>query len=81
MKNTFICPKCSSDRVLEIIGSNMNQYQKIPLNKWSIKNAVLDRYICADCGYTEEFVQLSESFQKWADKTLEREGGNNDGFV
>ncbi|MCB0669409.1 MAG: hypothetical protein KDC80_26475 [Saprospiraceae bacterium] len=81
MKYTFTCPKCNSGRVIEVVGSNMNQYQKIPLNKWSVKNAVLDRYICADCGYTEEFVQLSDSFEKWAIKTLEQGGGRDDGFV
>lgn len=81
MKYNFTCPKCNSRKVLEVIGSNLNQYQKIPLNKWSVKNAILDRYICADCGYTEEFVQLSESFQRWADKTLDQLSERNDGYV
>ena len=81
MKYSFKCPKCSSAKVIEVIGSNLNQHQKIPLNKWSIKNAVLDRYICADCGYTEEFVQLNESFKKWAEKTLDTQDQNYDDFV
>ena len=81
MKYSLKCPKCNSTRVVEVIGSNLNQHQRIPLNKWSIKNAVLDRYICADCGYTEEFVQLSENFQKWADKTMGIQKRNFDDFV
>ena len=81
MKYNFTCPKCNSRKVIEVIGSNLNQHQRIPLTKWSLKNAVLDRYICADCGYTEEFVQLSDSFIRWADKTLEEQTNRNDGFV
>ena len=81
MKYDFKCPKCNSNNVIEVVGSNLNQHQKIPLNKWSIKNAVLDRYICTDCGYTEEFVQLNENFKKWAHKTLGSQQRNYDDFV
>ena len=59
----------------------MNQYQKIPLHKWNIRSAILDRYICADCGYTEEYVQLTDSFKKWANKTWKETGGLYDEFV
>ncbi|MEM8906809.1 MAG: hypothetical protein AAGD05_03090 [Bacteroidota bacterium] len=51
MRYSFQCPKCNSRNVVEVVGSNMNAYQKIPLNKWSFKNATLDRYICTDCGW------------------------------
>jgi len=81
MRFSYECPKCASKEVLEITGSDMNSFQKIPLNKWSIKNAVLDRYICIECGYTEEWVQLSESFKKWAKKTLKQQERKFDDFV
>lgn len=81
MRYSLKCPKCTSQRVVEVIGSSMNQHQKIPLSKWSIKNATLDRYICVDCGYTEEFVQLSDSFKKWANKTLQNQDPKYDDFV
>ncbi len=81
MRYSLKCPKCNSQGVVEVIGSTMNQYQKIPLNKWSFKNATLDRYICADCGYTEEFVQLSDSFKKWAKKALQNQNPKYDDFV
>ena len=58
------CPKCESHDVIEVVGTKLNQQHKIPLTKWSVKNAVLDRYICSHCGYTEEFVQLDNSFKK-----------------
>ncbi len=85
MRHSRICPKCQSSNVIEVEGSSMNQHQRIPLNVWSLKNAVLDRYICADCGYTEEYVQLTSSFQKWADKKLvdqlPRRSKDDDHFV
>ena len=70
MRYSFKCPKCASTNVVEVIGHNMNTMQKIPLQKWNLKFAVLDRYICTQCGYTEEYVQLSEGFKKWAAKEL-----------
>lgn len=82
MRNSFQCPKCHSRAVIEVIGSSMNQQTKIPLTKWSFKNATLDRYICADCGYTEEFVQLTKNFKSWARKNLvSRPPKADDGFV
>ena len=81
MRFTYKCPKCDSDAVLEIIGSNLNQHTKIPLTKWSMKNAVLDRYICTDCGYTEEYVQLSPNFKKFAQKNLGSQNRKFDDFV
>lgn len=82
MRTSFQCPKCNSYDVVEVIGSNINQHQRIPLNKWSIKNAVLDRYICTSCGYTEEFVQLTDNFKRWARKQLDKGPiTRNDGFV
>ncbi|MEO1513674.1 MAG: hypothetical protein AAFV95_01635 [Bacteroidota bacterium] len=81
MRYTMRCPKCDSDRVVEVVGSNMNQHQKIPLTTWSFKHATLDRYICADCGYTEEFVQLTNGFQRWAERQLQRQPRKPDDFV
>lgn len=70
MKTSHQCPKCNSFDVIKVEGYSINAYQKIPLTKWSTKNAILDRYICVDCGYTEEYVQLDPSFAKWARKQL-----------
>ena len=80
MRYSFKCPKCDSRQVVEVIGSNMNQHQNIPLNKWSFRNATLDRYICVDCGYTEEFVQLTDSFKAWARTKLNEQERRHDEF-
>ena len=81
MRFSFQCPKCSSHDVIEVKGSSMNVHQKIPLTKWSMKHAVLDRYLCAHCGYTEEYVQLTDSFNKWAKRELKKPGKRYDDFV
>ena len=81
MRNTFLCPKCGSSQVIEVKGSSMNQQTLIPLNKWSFKNATLDRFICADCGYTEEWVQRTEKFKRWAKELLFKQKQNRDDFV
>jgi len=81
MKFSYKCAKCNSNAVLEIIGWNLNQHTKIPLTKWSMKNATLDRYICTDCGYTEEYVQLTPSFKKFAKKALDNQDRKYDDFV
>ncbi len=81
MRFNYQCPKCQSRNVLEVIGSKLNTQTKIPLTKWSMKNATLDRYICTDCGYTEEYVQLDSGFKRWANKMLDAQGGRDDGYV
>ena len=59
----------------------MNQQHKIPLTKWSMKSATLNRYICADCGYTEEYVQLTDSFKKFAETELKKQDRPLDDYV
>lgn len=84
MKFNYKCPKCNSNDVLMITGTKYNTQHTIPLTKWSIKNAALDRYICANCGYTEEYVQLDSSFEKFARKNLgkqNRKGRIDDEYV
>ena len=80
MKNSFTCVKCASHNVVEVKGWNVNQYSKIPLTKWSVKSAVVDRYVCMDCGYTEEYVQLTDKVLDWGNKMFDEQGGG-DGFV
>ncbi len=72
MKNTFQCPKCDSVDVIRIQGQRYNQNQIISLSKWATVNAVLDRYICTSCGYTEEWVQLDKKFEKWVAKNRDK---------
>ena len=74
MRNTQQCPKCESTDVIMIEGQRFNQTQIISLTKWGAANAVLDRYLCANCGFTEEWIQLDKKFMKWVEKA--RDKGN-----
>ena len=81
MRYSLQCPKCNSNHIVEIKGYKSNQFQRIPLHRWGMKTATLDRYICADCGYTEEFVQLNDAFRKWVKKYDEAQRKKRDDFV
>ena len=70
MRNTHSCPKCRSTVILQIprkwgaygVGNN------IPLG-WSNFSAVLvTRYLCATCGFSEEWVDDKAGLEKLSAK-------------
>lgn len=80
MRFTYECPKCTSSEVVKITGSNMNNLHKIPLTRWGGKSALIDRYICTNCGFTEEYIHLSDKLKKWLKEELKnQEGTKEDG--
>ena len=75
MKQSNICPKCKSSDVVHVknylFPSTTNV---VRLSKWGTQLAHYDRYICADCGYMEEYLDVQEkSWVKW----LEEQRANN----
>jgi len=72
MKHTYQCPKCESIDVIKIEGQRFNQNQIISLTKWAVSSAVLDRFLCTNCGYTEEWIQLNSKFKKWVAKNKDK---------
>lgn len=80
MKNTSTCPKCGSTEVIMTKGNKMNPTQKIDLDKWGLKSVGLDRYLCVRCGYTEEWVQIDDKFDRWVTKNWQKLQ-SDDGFV
>lgn len=80
MKNTFQCPKCSSTSVIRIEGQKLNQNQVISLNRWGTQTAVLDRYLCVACGYTEEWLQMDSKFSRWVKRNKDK-GNLHSDFV
>ena len=72
MKHTFQCPKCQSVDVIKIEGQKYNQNQLVSLTNWGTITAVIDRYLCTHCGYTEEWLQLSDKFNKWVQKNKDK---------
>lgn len=62
MKNTNKCPKCGSSDIIKIPGyaGAYGSGNNIMVGM-TIKSAVpVDRYLCASCGYSEEWVDLDE---------------------
>jgi predicted nucleic-acid-binding Zn-ribbon protein len=80
MKLINTCSKCNSAEVVEVKGTRYNTNNFIYLNNWGTKYAILDRYICLRCGFTEEYVRLDEKFKKYADERREKDL-DSDGFV
>lgn len=60
MKNTNKCPKCGSSDIIKVPGyaGAYGSGNNIMVGM-TIKSAVpVDRYLCADCGYSEEWVDI-----------------------
>lgn len=72
MKNTKICPKCNHSEIIVIPG-NMGAYgvgNNVPLGFGIFSYEKVNRYLCATCGYSEEWVdredlkRISEKYGK-----------------
>ena len=82
MKVTHHCPKCDSYRIVKVKGSQYKQHSIGATSKWGLNVAIIDRYFCMDCGYTEEYAQLTPKFLKWAEAEYQKQGGGtHDDFV
>lgn len=58
MKKTGVCPKCGGREILYAPGE-AGAYgvgNNIPTGSTIFSRVPVDRYICASCGYTEEWV-------------------------
>ena len=62
MKNTKICPKCNSSDIVRIDGySGPYGTGNNIMTKNTIFSAVnVNRYICCECGYTEEWIDRED---------------------
>jgi hypothetical protein len=64
-----VCPKCGSEEVYVGPPSSLlaKRYNIIPITIWFY--AVLDYYVCANCGYVESYIidegKLRKISQKW----------------
>ena len=62
MKNTKMCPKCSGCNILHIPGS-AGAYgvgNNIPTGMTVFSYTKVNRYLCRDCGYSEEWIDLED---------------------
>ena len=81
MKNTKTCPKCNGRNIISIKndghpdGTFGNNIQ----NKLTILSGVVyvKRYICCDCGYTEEWVDINDIKTLMSSKKINMYNKNN----
>ena len=67
MKNSKQCPKCNTTDICRIGVGGWNAYNI------GLKQILPYRYICCNCGYTEEYIETAEDIMKiknskWARK-------------
>ena len=79
MRTTSTCPKCNSTDVISVKGNKLNQNHRISLDNWGLKYVVIDRYLCVRCGYTEEWLQMDDKFDRWVEKKWS--SSHDEGFV
>ena len=62
MKNTKICPKCESASIVRIDGyaGAYASGNNIMLGATILSAVNVNRYICCDCGYTEEWIDRED---------------------
>ncbi|MBU5484386.1 hypothetical protein KQI86_08605 [Clostridium sp. MSJ-11] len=65
MKNTSICPKCNSNSILRIPGKAGSYGSgNIIMTGFTVLSAIkITRYLCCDCGYSEEWIDDKEDIK------------------
>jgi predicted nucleic-acid-binding Zn-ribbon protein len=59
------CPMCGSDEVYENTETASNgDSGKVAVGMWGTKKITLIRYLCADCGYVETYVDNLKDREK-----------------
>jgi len=62
MKTKRTCPKCDSKDIIRIEGS-VNGYgagNNIPMGVIALSYVKVPRYVCCQCGYAEEWIDLED---------------------
>jgi len=62
MKNTKICPKCNSSDILRFDGYSgpYGSGNHIMTGNTVFSAVNVNRYICCECGYTEEWIDTED---------------------
>lgn len=62
MKKEQICPKCNCTDILRIEGSakGYGVGNNIPMGVSILSYVKVPRYVCCNCGYTEEWIDLKD---------------------
>lgn len=74
MKSNKICPKCGSSKIIIVPGKKVppESGRVIMIGSTGLSSAIFDRYICSECGYSEEYFDKDN-----IDKLISKFGINN----
>ncbi|MBP6236235.1 MAG: hypothetical protein KA270_12320 [Saprospiraceae bacterium] len=78
MKFNYCCPKCQNSEIAIIEGGAFkgNIYNTL---SFGLSTVYLTRYVCTNCGYTENYVDDPKDLQKIKEKYIRP--GNTSEFV
>lgn len=62
MKNTKTCPKCESNSIVRIDGYTgpYGSGNNVMVGTTIFSGINVNRYVCCDCGYTEEWIDRED---------------------
>jgi len=70
MKQSKICPKCSSSEIIRIPGE-LGAYGSgnvIPMGMTIFSSIKVTRYLCGNCGFSEDWIDNPQDLKKIKDK-------------
>lgn len=74
MKLTKQCLKCNSHDIVKVPGNKNITQARILLNMWGTKYLLLNKYVCMQCGYYEEYADLNAKARKWLHEIDKKQG-------
>ncbi|MFK8005077.1 MAG: hypothetical protein AB8H03_01845 [Saprospiraceae bacterium] len=93
MKNEKVCPKCTSTEIIRVpgtmhvrgAGNNIRRGYVFDENRFIV---LVTRYVCSNCGFSEEWIDEKEDIEKikkWYESkegkiSLDNLEGDNDNF-
>ena len=75
MKNSNQCTKCNSTQIVQIKGGGTWTGYYNQINIGSMKPILVTRYLCGNCGFSEEWIDNPEDIDK-----LIKKHGESDSF-
>jgi predicted nucleic-acid-binding Zn-ribbon protein len=70
MKQSNVCPKCSSREIIRIPGQAgaYGSGNNIPMGTFIFSSIKVTRYLCGHCGYSEEWIDNPDDLKKIKNK-------------
>jgi predicted nucleic-acid-binding Zn-ribbon protein len=70
MKQKNTCPKCGSQDIIRVPGqhSSYGGGNNVPVGLFVFSSVLVTRYICAQCGFNEEWIDSAKDLAKLKQK-------------